>query len=94
MCVCFMLWLLECLVPIFWFVCIFFFFWSHYYVNVCVFAWILILFLIVHFIMKGFREYDWTFSALVVENEDLSTKDEKEMSISSVLSELLLNSIQ
>ena len=44
--------------------------------------------------MKGFREYDWTFSALVVENEDLSTKDEKEMSISSVLSELLLNSIQ
>ena len=36
----------------------FFFFWSHYYVNVCVFAWILILFLIVHFIMKGFREYD------------------------------------
>ena len=72
----------------------FFFFWSHCYVNVCVFAWILILFLIVHFIMKGFREYDWTFSALVVENEDLSTKDEKEMSISSVLSELLLNSIQ
>ena len=89
-----MLWLLECLVPFFWFVGIFFFFWSHCYVNVCVFAWILILFLIVHFIMKGFREYDWTFSALVVENEDLSTKDEKEMSISSVLSELLLNSIQ
>ena len=35
---------------------VFFFFWSHYYVNVCAFAWILILFLLVHFIMKGFRE--------------------------------------
>ena len=33
-----------------------YFFWSHCYVNVCAFAWILILFLIVHFIMKIFRE--------------------------------------
>ena len=32
---------------------------------------------------------DWTFSALVVDiNEDLSPKDEKEISVSSVLSEL------
>ena len=50
-----MLWLLECLVPFFWFMG-FFFFLSHYYVNVCAFAWILILFLIGHFIMKIFRE--------------------------------------
>ena len=72
-----------------------YFFWSHCYVNVCAFAWILILFLIVHFIMKGSREYDWTISALVVDiNEDLSTKAEKEISVSSVLSELLLNSIK
>ena len=56
MCVCFMLWLLECLVPCFLVCGYFFFFWSHYYVNVCAFAWILILFLLVHFIMKGFRE--------------------------------------
>ena len=37
-----------------------YFFWFHCYVNVCAFAWILILililYLIVHFIMKGFRE--------------------------------------
>ena len=45
--------------------------------------------------LRLLSEYDWTFSALVVDiNEDLSTKDEKEISVSSVLSELLLNSIQ
>ena len=54
LCVCLMMWLLECLVP-FFLVCGYFF-WSHYYVNVCAFAWILILFLIVHSIVKGFRE--------------------------------------
>ena len=37
-------------------VCGYFFFWSHCYVNVCAFGWIFILFLVVHFIMKGFRE--------------------------------------
>ena len=53
-CVCFMLWLLECLVPFFWFIGIFL--GLTVMQNVCAFAWILILFLIVHFIMKGFRE--------------------------------------
>ncbi|XP_050275101.1 uncharacterized protein LOC126717403 [Quercus robur] len=45
--------------------------------------------------LRLLSEYDWTFSALVVDiNEDLSPKDEKEISISSVLSELLLNIIR
>ena len=45
--------------------------------------------------LRLLSEYDWTFSALVIDiNEDLSPKDEKEISVSSVLSELLLNIIR
>jgi hypothetical protein len=45
--------------------------------------------------LRLLSEYDWIFSALVVDiKEDMSPNDEKEISVSSAVSELLLKSIR